>query len=147
VAAADRVEDLIAWQRMHELNTEVWKATDQGGASRDWRFRDEIRDAADSAERNVAEGFGRFYPGQFAYFLDISRASALETKGLLKKGLLARYLDEPEFARLDTLANRGLQAVAKLQRYLRSPAAKRNAARRYRRRRANGQNETNDPNG
>ena len=33
----------------------------------------------------------------------------------------------------DSLADRGIQAVAKFQRYLRSPEAKRNAARRYRR--------------
>jgi hypothetical protein len=39
---------------MHELNIEVWKATEQGRASRDFDFHNEIRDAADSAERNVA---------------------------------------------------------------------------------------------
>jgi four helix bundle protein len=42
--------------------------------------RDNIRDAADSAQRNFPEGFGRFAPGDFAHFLDHSRASLLETK-------------------------------------------------------------------
>ena len=59
---------------MHELNIEVWTATEQGRASRDFDFRNEIRDAADSAERNVAEGFGRYKPLVFANFLDFSRA-------------------------------------------------------------------------
>jgi four helix bundle protein len=59
MGGADRFEDLISWQRMHELNIEVWKATEHGRASRDFDFRNEIRDAADSAERDVAEGFGR----------------------------------------------------------------------------------------
>ena len=80
MAAAQRLEELVSWQRMHELNVEVWKATDRGPASRDFDFRDEIRDAADSTERNVAEGFGRYNPGVFANFLDYSRASAHETR-------------------------------------------------------------------
>ena len=50
------------------------------------------------------------------------------------------YWNQEEFERLDQLANRGIQAVAKLQRYLRSPKAKRNAKRRYR------SNDPNDPN-
>jgi four helix bundle protein len=129
---ATRFEDLLAWQRMHELNTEVWRATDRPPASRNFKFCDQIRDASDSAERNVAEGFGRYSPGQFAHFLDIARASAIETQTLLLKGLEVGYWPKDEFDRLDALAVRGVQAVAKLQRYLRSPKAKRNARRRYR---------------
>jgi four helix bundle protein len=132
MAGARRFEDLLAWQRMHELNIEIWKATDRPPASCNFKFCDQIQDASDSAERNVAEGFGRYSPGQFAHFLDVARASALETKTLLIKGLDVGYWKQEEFDRLDQLANRGIQAVAKLQRYLRSPKAKRNAKRRYR---------------
>jgi four helix bundle protein len=136
----DRFEDLISWQRMHDLNIEVWRATETRRASRDFDFKNEIRDAVDSAERNIAEGFGRFTPPQFANFLDVSRASALEARTLLRKGLEVGYWKQADFERLDSLAIRGLQAVAKLQRYLRSPVAKRNAQCRYRR------NDSNDPN-
>jgi len=141
MAGADRFEDLIAWQRAHELHIEVWTATNRPPASRDLRFRDQIRDSSESVARNVAEGFGRFNPGQFAHFLDISRASTLETKTLLKKGLVVGYWTMEEFSRLDSLADRALQSIAKFQRYLRSPQAKQNAARRYR------QNDPNDQNG
>jgi four helix bundle protein len=149
MAGVDRFEDLLSWQRMHELNIEVWKATETGRTSRDFDFAHEIRDAADSAERNIAEGFGRFTPPQFANFLDVSRASASETRTLLRKGLEVGYWKQADFERLDSLAIRGLQAVAKFQRYLRSPEAKRNAAQRYRRqprRHGNGSNDPNDPN-
>jgi len=129
MAAVDRFEDLVSWQRMYELSVEVFKATEHGPGSRDWKYRDQIRDAADSAERNVAEGFGRYDPPVFARFLDFSRASAEETKALLKKGAALGYFTQADFERLDLLASRGLQAVARLQRYLRSPEAKRNAAR------------------
>jgi hypothetical protein len=70
-------------------------------------------------------------PAVFVRFLDFSRGSAEEAKSLLSKGLAVGYFTPDDYARLDSLATRGLQAVAKFQRYLRSPAAKRNAARRY----------------
>lgn len=139
---ATRFEQLTVWQRLHELNVEIWKATVHGAAGRDFRFANQIRDAADSAARNVAEGFGRFNPAEFARFLEISRASTLEAQTLLRKGRAVGYLDDQEFGRLDSLAERGLQALAKFQRYLRSAQARRNAARRYRPR----PNAPNDPN-
>jgi four helix bundle protein len=82
----------------------------------------------------VAEGFGRYSPAQFLTFLDVSRASALETQSLLKKGLAVGYWDEQEFMRLDRLATRAIQSIAKFQRYLRTPRARHNA-RRFRQRR------------
>ncbi len=144
MVVAQKFEELLSWQRMHELNIEIWKATDHGPASRDFDFRNQIRDAADSAERNVAEGFGRYNPSVFANFLDFSRGSACETRSLLKKGLACGYFKADDFERLDRLATRGLQAVASFQRYLRSPQAKRNAARRYSHHRA--ARTQNDPN-
>jgi four helix bundle protein len=99
VAGANRFEDLLSWQRMHELNIEVWKATEHGPVARDFDFRNEIRDAADSAERNIAEGFGRFNPPVFANFLDFSRASALETNRSLKKGRAVSFSDVSPGAR------------------------------------------------
>ena len=42
----------------------------EGPASRDVDFRNEIRDASDSAQRNIAEGFGRYSPPQFVNFRD-----------------------------------------------------------------------------
>jgi four helix bundle protein len=130
VAGATRFEQLLVWQRANELQLAVWTVTERAPASRNARFSAQIRDASESVERNVAEGFGRYNPAAFAYFLDFSRASALETKTLLKKGLSVGYWDQEEFARLDALATRTLQAIAKFQRYLRSPQAKRNVKRR-----------------
>ena len=139
---------------MYELSLEVRKFTDQPPASRNFKHRDQIRDSSDSAHRNVAEGFGRYNPGEFARFLDVSRGSAEETRALLKTAHAAKFLSDEEFGALDALAIRGLQALAKLQRYLRSPAAKRNAERwRHKKQRtpprkngSNGSNDSNDPN-
>src|SRR5687767_1893152 len=78
-----RYEDFKAWQLCAELNTKVFKLTSSGASYRNFKYRDNIRDAADSAQRNFPEGFGRFAPGEFARFLDHSRASLLEVKNEL----------------------------------------------------------------
>jgi hypothetical protein len=62
---AQRFDELLTWQRMHELNVEVWRLADRPLVARDFKFRDQITDAADSAERNVAEGFAPYNPGEF----------------------------------------------------------------------------------
>jgi four helix bundle protein len=124
-----RYQDFKAWQFAQELNTKVFEMTSRPPASQDFRFRDNIRDAADSAQRNFPEGFGRFAPGDFARFLDHSRASLLETKAELRVGLERAYFREEDFKAAAALANRALKALSGLQRYLRSPQAKLNAQR------------------
>ena len=143
----ERFEDLLTWQRMFEMSVEVAKYANRLPASRDLDHRTQITDASDSAQRNVAEGFARYEPPQFLHFLNFARASATETRALLRKGLALGYLSEAEFERLDTLALRGLQALAKLQRYLRTEEAKRKARRaRYSRNRPNDPTRSHDPN-
>jgi four helix bundle protein len=80
MAGVDRFEDLFAWQLADELRRDVFACTEIGKASRDFRYRDQIRDASASAARNTSEGFGRFNPGEFARFLDFARASLNETQ-------------------------------------------------------------------
>jgi four helix bundle protein len=147
---ARRFDELLAWQVVHELSVEVWKAAARGPVLHDFKFSSQIRDASDSPGRNIAEGFGRFNPTEFARFLDIARGSALETQSLLRKGLAIGYFSTPDFERLDNLASRGLQSIAKLQRYLHSTEAKRNAQRvrqhRHTPARPAGRNTPNDSN-
>lgn len=54
--------------------------TATGPVAQCFKFRENMRDAADSAQRNFPEGFGRFSPGDFARFLDHSKASLMEVK-------------------------------------------------------------------
>ena len=138
MAGADRFEDLLTWRLMYELSLEVWKFTGELSVRRNFKYCDQIRDSSDSAHRNVAEGFGRYNPGEFARFLDVSRGSAEETRALLKTAREKHFISEEQFDALDRLAIRALQALARFQRYLRSPAAKRNAQRWRHRRRLTG---------
>ena len=117
---ARSVEELIAWQLASELEREVFAFTARGAAFRDLRFRNQMRDAAHSATRNTAEGFGRFRPKEFARFLEIAHASLDETKDGLYVAHRRQYLSNADFGRLMRLACRALTANARLASYLRS---------------------------
>jgi four helix bundle protein len=125
-------KELVSWQRMHELSIEISKATEHA-VGRDCVFCDEILDAAGSAERNIAEGFGRHNSMVFANFLDFSSAAARQTRSLLRTGLARGYFSAEQFDVLDKLAVHALRAVVNFQRFLRSPAAKRVTTGRYQR--------------
>jgi four helix bundle protein len=124
VGGVDRFEDLIAWQLADALRRDVFTCTDSGKAAKDFKYRDQIRDASSSAARNTAEGFGRFNPGEFARFLDFARASLNETQDCLLDGHSRKYLDQTQFDRMWSLSRRALAANAGLMRYLKECAAK-----------------------
>lgn len=84
-----RFEDLVCWQLAQELSREVFAATASGPAATDFRFRDQIRDSAASAARNIAEGFGRFSPADFARFLRYAKGSLAETRHHLLTAAIA----------------------------------------------------------
>jgi four helix bundle protein len=124
-----RYQDFKAWQLARDLHRKVFAMTSTGPASRDFKFRDNMRDAADSAQRNFPEGFGRFAPADFAHFLDHSRASLLEVKNAIGEGFDRKYFQSEDCIEADSVATRALNALSGLQQYLRSPEAKQNAER------------------
>jgi four helix bundle protein len=91
--------ELIAWQLSYELKCEVLAFTANGPAAKDFKYRDQIRDSSSSAPSNIAEGFGRFRPGDFARFLEIAVASLKETQNHLIDGLDRGYLANPLYSR------------------------------------------------
>jgi four helix bundle protein len=120
VAGARRYEDLVVWRLSYELQREVFAITATGAVARDFKFRDQIRDSSASATRNIAEGFGRFRPAEFARFLDIARGSLTETHHHLRDGRDRGYFTDVDHARLSLLTGRAAIAVTRLIRYLRS---------------------------
>jgi four helix bundle protein len=83
---AHRYPDLECWQLANELKRRVYAFIAIEPAVRDFEYCDQIRDSARSAPSNIAEGFGRFRPLEFARFLEIARASLLETHNHLGDG-------------------------------------------------------------
>jgi four helix bundle protein len=126
-----RFQELVSWQRIRDLKRHVDEVAECQATVSDAEFRYQIRDAAHAAERHIVEGFDQYNPLVFANVLDFSRAATCETRSLFRRGLLRGYFSTEEYGRLDQLAVRALQAIVAFQRYLRSPASKRQVTRRY----------------
>jgi len=120
MAGVRTFEELIAWQSSVELRDEIFKLTASGPASRNFDFRDQIRDSASSAPRNIAEGFRRFNPKEFANFANIAKGSLGETQNHLKHGLTERYLTQEDFDRVWPMACRAAAITTNLFKYLSS---------------------------
>ena len=112
----DDFRDLVAWQLSHELKCEVFAFTSTGAASRDFRYRDDIRGSSASAPANIAEGFGRFRPLEFARFLGIAKGSLQETRNHLIDGRDRGYLEDRLCSRLTNLSRAAERTTANLLR-------------------------------
>jgi four helix bundle protein len=118
MATARRYQDLVCWQLANELEHLVFELTSTGPVSRDFKFRDQIRDSSCSATRNMAEGFGRYWPADFSNFLTIARASLMETHNSAGAGLKKGYFSAEQTDRMQRLAARSGKAATRLIQYL-----------------------------
>ena len=118
MAGVRRYEDLLVWQLASGLRDKVFTLTEKGAVSRNFKFRDQIRESSSSAPANIAEGFGRFRPREFAFFVRIARASLLETRNHLQDGQNKKYFTEADAADLLKLQVRATVAATRLLKYL-----------------------------
>jgi four helix bundle protein len=125
MAVARRYEELEVWQLADGLKTEVYDLVASGPASQDFKFRNQIRDSAASATKNISEGFGRFRPADFARFMEFAVASLMETKDSLKDGLDRGYFTPARVATAQQLAERSIKCSVKFIVYLKGAAQKR----------------------
>jgi four helix bundle protein len=116
--AARRYRDLVCWQLAHQLRLRVYAVTATSQASKDIKYCDQVRESIRSAERNIAEGFGRFRPGEFAKSLAIARGSLIETHNHLCDGADLEYLSDSDHVELCALADRATGAGTQLLLYL-----------------------------
>ncbi len=125
--SARKYQDLKAWQHADRLRAEVLAITEHAPLSTDRGICGQLRRAAQSACANLAEGFGRYGPKEFAHFVGIARSSLDEVQEHLRYAELAGLLPAPEAARLVALASEGAATCTGLMRYLKSQAAQENA--------------------
>ena len=112
--------DLDCWKLANEVKRGVYTLIRQGDAARDHEFRNQIRNAAASAPRNIAEGFGRYLPKEMSQYLRVANGSLMETSNHLQDGVDRGYFKAAEIAPLITLIRRASAATTALMRYLRS---------------------------
>jgi four helix bundle protein len=111
---ARRFQELVAWQLAHELKCEIFTCTSTGPAARDFDYKDQIRRAGASAPANIAEGFGRFRPRDFARFLEFACASLVEIENHLIDGRDRGYFDAALYGRLSNLRRAAHRATLNL---------------------------------
>ena len=92
-----RFEDLVAWQLAVQLQTLVDRYGDRPAIKSDVKFHGQLTDAAQSAPRNIAEGFGRFHHPEFARFARIAPSSEQEVLNHLYRARTRRYITPAEF--------------------------------------------------
>jgi four helix bundle protein len=117
---APRLEDLVIWQLADEIRRRVHEISATPDIARDFKFRDQLRDAASSIPRNIAEGFGRYRHGEFAQFLFIARGSLFELRDILRDGRSRRLLNEKSVKEIDWLCVRTRIGMTRLIRYLKT---------------------------
>jgi four helix bundle protein len=115
---ARRFEELECWQLARELERRVYAFTATPPASRDAEYCRQIRKSSSSSPRNMAEGFGRFLPGDFAKFMRNALGSLNETRDHLGAGHELGYLTTALYEELRTLTNRAIGASTRLTAYL-----------------------------
>jgi hypothetical protein len=64
--------EIVAWQRAESVKLRVYAFLERPKVKRDFRYCEQLREAARSAPANIAEGFGRFGNKEFARFVRIA---------------------------------------------------------------------------
>ncbi len=106
------------------MTRRVYEVARSGEFSRDFGLRDQIQRAAVSVTSNIAEGFERRSPAEFARFLLIARGSAGEVRSQLYAALDLGYVDRETFDELYRLATRISKATDALARHNRQRAGR-----------------------
>jgi four helix bundle protein len=110
--------ELVAWQLARELKLRVYELVKRPQVARNFDFVRQICDAASSAPRNIAEGFGRFRPKQFAQFLKIATSSEHEVRNHFIDAFDLGYITASERDDYLALADRAIGAATRLREYL-----------------------------
>jgi four helix bundle protein len=115
---ADDFIELECWQLARELKQFVIPITQRPAVRRHVKFREQLDDAASSATRNIAEGFGRYDHKEFANFMKIALASEFEVRDCLIDAYDRKYISQKEMNDGLRLARRAIGAATKLRHHL-----------------------------
>jgi four helix bundle protein len=96
-AKVEKFEDLIVWQKAHELAIHVYRLTSRDPFCRDFGLRDQIQRAAVSVMSNIAEGFERYSRPEFRQFLSVARGSVAEVRSQIHLARSLKYVTDIDF--------------------------------------------------
>ena len=113
-----KFEDLESWKKARSLTNKVYEATAQGGFSRDFGLKDQIRRASISILSNIAEGFERGGDKEFLQFLAVAKGSCGEVRSQLYIAVDQGYLTQDLFESLVDRAGEIGRMISGLMKYL-----------------------------
>ena len=112
-----------AWKLSARVRTEVRKLLAHHGFQRELDLRDQLRRSARSPCPNIAEGFARYHPKDFARFVRIARGSLSETIEHLEDAVEEGIITDSQAAASIEFAERAMGACTRLICYLESAEA------------------------
>lgn len=92
-----RFEDLIVWQKARAFRKKIYDITRKLPQEERFQLLTNIRDAACSITRNIAEGFGRYHLQENIQFCRMARGSLNEVLDDLYLCLDEEYIPEQAF--------------------------------------------------
>ncbi len=113
-----RFQDLVAWQLAVQLRGLVDTYCEKPAIRRNFKFHDNLADAAASAPRTIAEGFGRKSHREFSRFAYIARGSEQEVLNSLIEAHQKRLITDAELDHGDHAARKALKVLNGLIHYL-----------------------------
>ena len=127
-------EELIVWQLSYELKIAVYDLIKTTPIRSDQNLHDQLRNDAGATPRLVAEGFGRYLPGDFAKYLRTANGELKETFDALRDAVDRGYVQQDRIVPLQRLSKRASKAASGLIKYLRTATPPNEPSRRPRRR-------------
>jgi four helix bundle protein len=112
--------EIVAWQRAESVKLRVYAFLARPTVKRDFRYCEQLREAARSAPANIAEGFGRYGNKEFARFVRIARGSETEVLNHFVDARDQQLLTEDELLVEEHYIRGALKAAAGLIRHLES---------------------------
>jgi four helix bundle protein len=100
------LDELVAYRLSMDLKKQVFDLLYTTPAQYDSKFAGQVSDAAASVASNLAEGYYRFNPAEFATFVKYCRSSLQEVRTRLPDGVAKRYYSQQDIEPMLKLAER-----------------------------------------
>src|SRR5688572_22632487 len=110
-----KFSDLICWRLARALQREVFTITAKPAFNNNFDLRDQLRDAASSARRNIAEGFGRRTHKDQANFFATALTSLNEVEDELGEAVDNGYVTIEEIGKALNLKKRAVVATSRFR--------------------------------
>lgn len=117
-------EEIEAWKNARVLADEIYKISNSGPFSRDYKLKNQINGSSGSILDNIAEGFERGDNKEFAQFLFIAKGSAGETRSQLYRAFDRNCITKEQFDSLTERVTRISKQISTLISYLKSSELK-----------------------